>query len=265
MIKNFKNYFFIFFAFLFLSCSTVPFTGRQQLNIIPDNTMLSMSYQEYGDFLKNNKVLTSGEQVNKVKRVGDKIKNSVENYFRQKQMTSEIEGYKWEFNLVDSKDINAWCMPGGKVVVYTGILPLTNSDDELAVVMGHEIAHAIAKHGSERMSQQLLIQTGGMALDAALKEKPQQTKQLWMTAFGLGSSLGIMLPYSRTHEYEADELGLIFMTMAGYQPESAISFWQNMSKQGGAKPPEFLSTHPNDENRIENIKQKIPNMKQYRK
>ncbi|MDX9746640.1 MAG: M48 family metallopeptidase [Syntrophales bacterium] len=254
---------FVLFLFV-LSCSTVPITGRSQLNLIPHESMLSMSYQQYDEFLKENKLSTNTVEVNRVKRVGQNIETAVNRYFAQRNMAYQLRDYKWEYNLVESKDINAWCMPGGKVVVYTGILPITQDDTGLAVVMGHEIAHAVAQHGNERMSQQLAVQLGGMALATAVATKPALTQQLWMTAFGLGSSVGIILPYSRLQENEADRLGLTFMAMAGYDPRKAVDFWERMSQvKSGQAPPEFLSTHPSDQTRIQNIKSIIPDVMPY--
>ncbi len=251
-------------ALLLLSCSTVPLIGRRQLNIIPDATVLSMSFQEYDAFMKENKLSTNTTQTAIVKKVGKKVQVSVESYFAQNGMSAELSGYAWEFNLVESKDLNAWCMPGGKVVVYTGILPVTKDETGLAVVMGHEIAHAVAKHGNERMSQQLVTQMGGVALSQALEEKPDKTKQLWTAAFGLGSQVGVLLPFSRLQETEADRLGLIFMAMAGYDPHKAVDFWKRMASQKeGAAPPEFLSTHPSDETRIQKLNELVPEAMKY--
>jgi len=252
---------------IIVSCSTVAITGRKQLNFIPDSEMLSMSFREYNTFIKSNKLSTDKANQEIIKKVGLKIQTAVENYFAQKKRSSQLAGFQWEFNLVESPEINAWCMPGGKVVFYTGILPVCNGEDGIAVVMGHEIAHAIAEHGSERMSQGLLTQLGGMALDKALESKPSETKELWMTAFGLGAQLGVLLPYSRLHESEADHLGLIFIAMAGYDPNVSVNFWQRMAKMtSGQKPPEFLSTHPSDETRINELKKLIPEaMKYYKK
>jgi len=199
-----------------------------------------------------------------VKRVGARIQDAVERYLATNGMSSRLADYKWEFNLVEDKAVNAWCMPGGKVVVYTGILPVTQGEAGLAVVMGHEIAHAIAEHGNERMSQGLLAQFGGMALAEALSEKPAATQQLWMAVYGVGAQYGAILPYSRLQESEADHLGLIFMAMAGFDPNEAISFWQRMASQkGGQAPPQFLSTHPSDAARIEKIRQLIPEAMRY--
>ncbi|MCC7317128.1 MAG: M48 family metallopeptidase [Bacteroidales bacterium] len=248
------------------SCSRVPITGRQQLNLLPSSQMLSMSFQQYNEFVKTNQLSTNANQTALVRKVGTRIQKAVEDYFSSKGMAHELKGYNWEFNLVESPEANAWCMPGGKVVFYTGILPITKDETGLAVVMGHEVAHAVAEHGNERMSQGMLTQLGGMALTVALQEKPEQTQALWMTAFGVGSQLGVTLPFSRLHESEADKLGLIFMAMAGYNPQEAVSFWQRMAeKKGGQSPPEFLSTHPSDATRIAQIKKWLPEAMTYYK
>lgn len=253
-------------SFVLVSCSTVAVTGRRQLNLVPMSTMLSMSFQQYDEFLKTHKLSDNQEQTQVVRGVGAKIQKAVEQYFAEKKMSHQLKDYDWEFNLVESPDVNAWCMPGGKVVVYTGILPITKDEAGLAVVMGHEIAHAIAKHGNERMSQFLIAQLGGVALSRALEEKPEETQQLWMAAYGVGAQFGVILPYSRLHESEADHLGLIFMAMAGYDPNTAVEFWKRMAQmKGGQTPPEFLSTHPSDETRIKKIKAIIPEAMQYYK
>lgn len=256
----------IVLAAVLIACTTVPITGRKQLNLIPQSDMLSMSYQQYDAFLKENKLSTDPQATAMVKRVGSRIQKAVEQYFAEQKMSSHLQGYNWEFNLVESDQVNAWCMPGGKVVVYTGILPLTQDEAGLAVVMGHEIAHAVAEHGNERMSQALLQQLGGVALTVAMRDKPEETRNLWLSLYGVGTTVGAILPYSRLHESEADELGLIFMAMAGYDPNAAIPFWQRMAAlKGGQTPPEFLSTHPSDETRIRKIKEILPKaMKYYR-
>lgn len=252
-------------ALLVYYCSTVPITGRKQLSLIPASEINALSFQQYGEFLKQNKLSEDKEAVAMVKRVGVNIQKAVEAYFTQNNMMNQLQGYQWEFNLVESNEINAWCMPGGKVVVYTGILPLTKDETGLAVVMGHEIAHAIAQHGAERMSQSLLQQLGGMALSVALQNEPETTRNIFLAAYGVGSTVGVMLPFSRTHESEADRLGLIFMAMAGYNPEAAVDFWTRMSQSGGAKMPEWLSTHPSDETRIADIKKHLPEALRYYK
>ena len=252
---------------LILSCQTVPITGRQQLSIVPSETVMSMSFTEYDDFLKNHKVITGTKDAQMVNRVGNRIRHAVEKYFSDHRMSDQLAGYKWEFNLVEDSAVNAWCMPGGKVVVYTGILPITEGEDGLAVVMGHEISHAVARHGDERLSQGLVAEMGGIALSTALSQKSKETHDLYMAAFGVGSQVGILLPYSRIQESEADRLGLIFMAMAGYDPHEAVDFWKRMAAvKKGASPPEFLSTHPADQKRIADIEKLIPEaMGYYRK
>lgn len=253
-------------SFIIIDCSTVPITGRRQLSLIPASEIMTTSFQEYDQFLKENKLSTDQQATAMVKRIGNRVQGAVERYLSANNMSDQLQGYKWEFNLVESKDVNAWCMPGGKVVVYTGILPVTKTEEGLAVVMGHEIAHAVAEHGNERMSQGLLANLGGMALQEALSNKPQQTQQLWMTAFGLGAQFGVLLPFSRTQESEADHLGLIFMAMAGYNPNEAITFWERMAaNKGGSSPPEFMSTHPADDTRIAEIKKELPEAMRYYK
>lgn len=251
---------------LLTACATVPITGRKQLSLVSDAEMMSMSFTQYDQFLKENKLSTNKEQTEMVKRCGKKIAAAVEKYMNDNGFGNHIKDFDWEFNLVEDDTPNAWCMPGGKVVFYTGILPMTQDEDGLAVVMGHEIAHAVAKHGSERMSHQMGVQLGGSALAVALDQKPEKTKQLYMAAFGVGSQVGFMLPFSRTHENEADRMGLIFMAMAGYNPNAAVPFWERMAAMGGQKPPEFLSTHPADDTRITNLKKHLPEaMKYYKK
>ena len=246
------------------ACSQVPVTGRSQLSLVSSQEMLSMSTTEYSNFIKTNKVAPSTDkQAQMVRKVGQNIQFAVEKYFREHNLSGNLSGYKWEYNLVESKEVNAWCMPGGKVVVYTGILPITKNDTGLAVVLGHEIAHAVAEHGKERMSQGMIAQLGGMALDQALEQKSAETKQIWMTAYGLGAQYGVLMPYGRTQESEADHLGLIFMAMAGYDPHAALTFWQRMAAQGGSKPPEILSTHPSDETRIADISKRMPEAMTY--
>ena len=251
--------------FFIIACTTVAITGRQQFTIIPDTEMNAMSFTQYDEFLKSNEVITGSKEAVMVKTVGAKIQKAVEDYFAAQGMSSALVAYEWEFNLVNDDVINAWCMPGGKVVFYTGIIPICQNEVGIAVVMGHEVAHAIAKHGNERMSQGMIVQLGGMALSKALEEKSEKTQQIFMAAFGLGSQVGVMLPFSRLHESEADEMGLIFMAMAGYDPNEAVNFWQRMADLGGQKPPEFLSTHPSDETRISKIKKALPKALQYYK
>ena len=245
---------------LLAGCSEVAITGREQLNFVPDSIINSMSLQQYSQFLSQNKMSANAPRTAMVQQVGGRIQKAVDEYSRKNLPSDPFEGYQWEFNLVEDKAVNAFAMPGGKVVVCTGLLAVAQDDAELAVVMGHEIAHVFARHGAERMSQGLLIEMGGMAVSEAIKKKPEATRNLFMTAFGLGSQIGLLLPFSRLHENEADRLGLIFMAMAGYDPQRAIGFWQKMAEQGRTqpKPPEFLSTHPADETRIQNIRNLMP-------
>jgi predicted Zn-dependent protease len=209
-------------------------------------------------------VIKSTKEAQMVKKVGQRIQMAVTTYLGRQNLSHRLEGYAWEFNIVDDAIVNAWCMPGGKVVVYSGMLPVTKDETGLAVVMGHEIAHAVANHGNERMSQGLIIQMGGMALATALSQKPQATRDLFLSAYGLGSQVGLLLPYGRLQETEADQLGLVFMAIAGYDPRISLNFWQRLAEAKQAKaPPEFLSTHPSDITRINNIKQLIPEAMKY--
>ncbi len=247
-------------------CTTVPITGRSQFNTVPDSLINSMALQEYNSFLKSpeNKLSTDPEKTAMVQRVGERIADAVERYMSEHGLAEQIADYEWEFNLIDSDEKNAWAMPGGKVVVYTGILEMTQDEAGLAVVMGHEIAHAIARHGAERMTQGLAVTLGGIALNEAIKDEPSATRTIFLTSYGIGATVGIMLPYSRMHETEADRLGLIFMAMAGYAPEEAVGFWQRMAKsKDGSATTEFLSTHPTDETRILNIKRNLPEARRY--
>jgi predicted Zn-dependent protease len=242
-------------AFQFISCHKNAVTGRSGLNIVPNDELLAMSYTEYNKFLSENRPLPeSDSRVIMVRRMGSRIQKAVEKYYADKGLSDYLKGFAWEFNVVDQKEVNAWCMPGGKVVVYTGIIPVAGDESSLAVVMGHEIAHAIAQHGNERMSQGLLVQLGGAALSIALANKPQFTHDLFLQSYGIGSQLG-MLKYSRSHESEADKMGVIFAAMAGYDPRAAISFWGRMKEASkGQEPPEIVSTHPSNDRRINDLK-----------
>lgn len=251
-----------------ISCSTVPITGRKQLSLIPDSELLPMSYASYNEVLKENKLSTNQQQTALVKKVGRNIEHAVEKFMADNNRADQLKDYKWEFNLIqDDKTVNAWCMPGGKVAFYTGIMPICQDEAGVAVVMGHEVAHAIANHGRERMSQGLVQQLGGVALAVAIQDKPEETQQLFNAAYAVGTTYGAILPYSRLQESEADKLGLIFMAMAGYDPHEAPKFWERMIAQsGGQEPPEWMSTHPASEHRIEDLKAYIPKaMKYYNK
>ena len=243
------------FLLAFSACKTNSITGRNQLSLVSEQDVLTAANSEYRQFLSANKVIfpnSGNADASSVNRVGNRIVAAVKKYYASQGKSSELEGYNWEINTVSNNQANAWCMPGGKIVVYTGILPLTQNDAALAVVIGHEVTHALAKHGNERMSQGLLQQVGGLALSVALANKPEQTQALYNSAYGLGTQYGVMLPFARKDEYEADKFGLMFTAFAGYDPREAIRFWQRMANASAntQKPPEFASTHPSDANRI---------------
>ena len=243
---------------LILSCSTVPITERKRLNIVSDEQILPASFAQYEGFLKENKISTNAKMTNDVQLVGVNISKAVDKFMRANGMVSEANMYRWEFNLIEDVTVNAWCMPGGKVVFYTGILPICKNTDGIAAVMGHEVAHAFAKHGQERMTSAYGQQLGGIAVALGTSGQEAETQQLWNTVYGIGSQVG-MLAYSRTHETEADKLGMVFMIMAGYNPEEAIQVWVRMSELSkGNAPPEFLSTHPSNETRINNLRAYMP-------
>jgi len=248
---------------LVAACATVPMTGRRQLSLISDTEMNAMSFQQYDQVIAESKLSDDAEATAMVRRVGTRIQKAVEDYFRTEGSMDHLAGYEWEFNLIESDQVNAWCMPGGKVAFYTGILPICKDENGVAVVMGHEIAHAIAEHGNERMSTQLAMALGGMALSEAVKNEPEKTQALYMTAFAVGAQYGAMLPFSRKHESEADHMGLNMMAMAGYDPRLAPAFWERMAAAGGAAPPEFLSTHPSDETRIRQLNEHMPEAMEY--
>ncbi len=235
------------------ACAKVPITGRRQMNLVNEGTLMGMATGEYQKFLGENKVLPASDPRSKmVSTIGRKIADAATKFLADHNASDRVANFEWEFNTVDDPTVNAWCMPGGKVVVYTGILPVTQNETALAVVMGHEIAHAIARHGNERMSQGLALQLGGVGLEVAMGQNPSQTENLLLQSFGIGSQLG-MLAYSRKHESEADKMGLVFMAMAGYDPREAPKFWERMSAGGGAAPPEILSTHPSDATRMRDL------------
>ena len=246
-----------------LSCRQVPITGRNQLILVPASEMQTMSYAQYDQFLNENRVVRSGEQAAMIKRVGSRIQKAVETYMNDKGLGDRLTGFNWEFNLVDDPTVNAWCMPGGKVVFYTGILPICQDETGVAVVMGHEIAHAVADHGAERMSQGMLAQGLQVGAGIATMQKSQAFQQIFMTSFGVGTQVG-MLSFSRKHESEADELGLIFSSIAGYDPREAPKFWERMAAaSGGGAPPEFLSTHHSNERRINDLNAQQPKAMEY--
>jgi len=249
---------------LFGACTKNAFTGRKSLNLFPNSQINQMSFSEYKSFLSQNKTVSAGSDVELVRRVGNDIKAAVDVYYRANKISADLKGFAWEFNVVDDPNtVNAFCMPGGKVVVYTGILKVTQNEDALAVVMGHEIAHALANHGNERMSQEVVAQLGLTSLDLALSQKSAQTKSILMQAAGAGTQVGVLLPFSRKHESEADEIGLYLMAMAGYNPSEAVPFWERMNKLGGSRPPAFLSTHPDPTQRSKRLRELQPKARGY--
>lgn len=246
---------------LLVACGSVPITGRKQVLLVSDQEVLSSSLKQYSEYIKGAPKSGSVTQSAMVTRVGKKIAAATEQYLRENGMSAEIKNFAWEFNLVKDNQINAFCMPGGKIVVYEGLMKLVQSDDELAVVVGHEVAHAVAKHSNERMSQEIMAQYGAQILSSTLANKSQTIQSLAGKVYGIGAQYGVMLPFSRTHETEADYMGLILMTIAGYNPDVAVTFWEKMSASGGASVPEFMSTHPSDARRIHDIQQALPAIK----
>jgi len=257
----------LFAALLFLvGCSSVPITGRKQLSFIPEGQLMTLSDQNYKEVLTKAKLSADAASSAKVVSVGKRIAAAAESFMKENGMEKQLAGYRWEFNLIDDrKTVNAFCMPGGKIVVYTGILPVVKDENGLATVMSHEVAHALANHGGERMSQQLLLQYGGVGLSELMKSKPEKAKQIFAQVYGAGAQYGVLLPFGRGQETEADHIGLILMARAGYDPRHAIPFWQRMSALGGSGSPEFLSTHPSHARRIEDIKKELPEALKYYK
>ncbi|MDH6342452.1 putative Zn-dependent protease [Parabacteroides sp. PFB2-12] len=261
-----KNVLSVLIAMVILtSCGTVPLTGRKQLMLVSDQEVLTSSLTQYNEFISTAQKSTNKTQTAQVVRVGQKIAAATNAYLTNNGMADEVKNFSWEFNLVADPQMNAFCMPGGKIVVYEGLMQIVSSDDDLAVVMGHEVAHAVAKHSNERMSQQLATVLGASVLDVAVGNKSAMVQQVASTVYGLGSEALVILPFSRKHESEADYMGLILMTMAGYNPQAAVGFWQKMSAGGGAGVPEFLSTHPSDSRRINDIQSALPEMEKYKK
>lgn len=264
MIRNILL-FFVIGAFA-LACSNNALSGKKTLTLLPESELQNMANSEYQSFLSKNKVMaaSSNRDADMVKRVGNRIIAAVQSYYAENGKSDKLTGFKWEVNLVDDATVNAWCMPGGKIVVYNGLLPITQNEAALAVVMGHEVSHALLQHGNQRMSQGLIQQLGGVALAVALSNKPAETQNLFMGAYGVGTTVGVMLPFSRSHELEADRWGLIFAAKAGYNPQEAIALWERMEKaSNGQKPPEFLSTHPSEGKRIERLKELMPEALKY--
>lgn len=253
---------------IIVSCSTNALTGKSQFTLLPESELQSMANQEYVQFLSSNKVVSpsGNKDAEMVKRVGKRITAAVESYYQQKGISDKLQGFNWEYNLVNDPAVNAWCMPGGKIVVYTGLLPITQNEAALAVVIGHEVSHALLQHGNQRMSQQMGAQAVQAGLQVALANKSQETQNLFMTAYGVGAQVGVMLPFSRKQELAADQWGLNFTAMAGYNPREAIPLWERMEKAGGGnKPPEFLSTHPSEGQRRDQLNKHMAEALKYYK
>jgi len=256
----------IIVAMFFADCSRVPVTRRKQFRMLPESMINSMSLTAYNDFIATNEVVaTSDARTQQVVGVGQKLQNATITYLKKHGYGKRVKQFSWAFTLVNDPTVNAFCLPGGKIVVYSGILPVTKTDAGLATVLSHEIAHAVARHGNERMSQQLAVAMGGVALTVAMQNNPQETQNIFNSVYGIGGTLGI-LAYSRKHEYEADKIGMVFMALAGFDPAESVAFWERMSASGaGANIPQFLSTHPSDENRIAAMKEFLPTAKTYYK
>lgn len=267
MSRKFNLYIYFSILYLFLNaCAVNSLTGKSQLSLVSDNEIINSAKDQYGEFLKKSKVIDpiSSKDAALVERVGDKLVNAINKYYTEKNMQIQLDGYTWEYHLIEENQVNAWCMPGGKIVVYTGILPLTNNEASLAIVLGHEVSHALLNHGKKRMSEQMMQQVGAHALSLLTQNKSKESQDLFLKSYGIGTEIGVMLPFSRQDELEADKYGLVFAAMAGYDPRQAIAFWERMSKQSaGQKPPEILSTHPSDEKRIEYIKAYLPEALKY--
>lgn len=263
MKKTYLNTFLLWIGIstILCSCGSVPVTGRHQLLLVSDQEVLASSLTQYNEYMKSAPRSTQKTQSAMVTRVGQQIATATERYLKENGLEAELKNFEWEFTLVKDEQINAFCMPGGKIVVYEGLMKVVGSDDELAVVIGHEVAHAVAKHSNERMSQQILAQYGAQILNQSLSQKSSAVRQIATSVYGLGAQYGVMLPYSRKHELEADYMGLIFMRMAGYKPDVAITFWQKMSAGSSSKTPALLSTHPTDAQRIAEIQKALPQIK----
>jgi len=248
------------FTLLLVTCVSNPLTGKNTMAFVGNKELFASSFQQYNQFISENKVITGTADAKMVERIGENIRKAAEKWLISEGQSSYLKDYKWEYHLVDSKEVNAWCMPGGKIVVYTGILPITKTEDGLATVMGHEVAHALLNHGQQRVSAGVLQQIGAVGVSIVTSGQSEKNQALLMTAYGAGSSLLGTLPFSRKHESEADHYGLILMAIAGYNPEASVPFWERMAAKGSSVP-EFLSTHPSDKTRINQLKKSIPEAK----
>ena len=251
------------FFLLVLACKTNPFTGEKNLNFYPNSQIFPAAFQQYNQVLAESDVVTGTADARMINRVGDKIATAAERFLNANGYEGYLDDYKWEYNLIKNDDqVNAWAMPGGKIAFYTGIMPIAKTEAGVAAIMAHEVAHALADHGAQRMSAAQLQQLGAVAGSVALSGKSEETQQIFNQAYGIGSQVGVMLPFSRGHETEADRIGLTLMAMAGYDPMEAADLWRRMKAEaGGQAPPEFLSTHPSSDTRIRNIEKWAPDAK----
>ena len=245
---------------MFLSCTVNPFTGKKTMALVPNSQLFPTAFQQYDQFLSENNIVKGTSDAEMITRVGQRIAVAAERWLNANNHQGYLNDYRWEYNLVNDKTVNAWCMPGGKIVFYTGILPIAQNETGVAAIMGHEVAHALANHGQQRMSAGLLQQLGAVAGNIAIQD--QQSRQIFNQAYGIGSTVGVMLPFSRGHETESDKIGLILMAIAGYNPDEAAELWKRMkANSGGQAPPEFLSTHPSNDTRIANLTALAPQAK----
>ncbi len=258
---KYKNPIIIAFTLLmFLSCSTNPFTGKKTLALIPNSQLFPTSFSQYNQVLSEGKVITGTQESEMIKRVGQRIAVAAERWLNANGKTGYLNDYKWEYNLIQEDVVNAWCMPGGKIAFYTGILPVAQNETAIAVIMGHEVAHALANHGQQRMSAGMLQQ--GLAVAGNIAIKDEKSRNAFNQYYGIGSQVGVMLPFSRSHETEADRIGLYLTAIAGYNPDEGAELWKRMAQaSGGQAPPEILSTHPANQTRINNLTALSPQAK----
>ena len=257
-MKHIKFIISVFFLMIICACKTNPFTGKKVMNMYSNSQLFPMAFQQYDQFLSQNKIVTGTKDAQMIRRVGERIATAAERWLNANGYEGYLKDYKWEYNLVEDKTVNAWCMPGGKIVFYTGILPIAKNETAVAAIMGHEVAHALANHGGQRMTAGTFQQAAGaaLAIGTEIGGLNNQTQEAVMNAYGIGSQVGVMLPFSRNHEAEADKIGIVLMAIAGYNPEEASKLWERMNtNSGGEAPPEILSTHPSNDSRIFNLKQ----------
>lgn len=256
-VRSAQFFAFVLLSTILISCATVPITGRRSLNLVSNAELARLSLDSYRKVIDEAELSSDPAQIEMVRRVGGRIAQATVSYLRAHELP--YDQFAWEFNVIkDDEQVNAWAMPGGKIAVYTGILPIARDDAGLAAVLGHEIAHVLARHGNERMSQALLVELGGQTLSAAMSQRPGWTSNLFLASYGAGTQIGVLLPHSRLQESEADRIGLILMAIGGYDPRASIGLWERMSGSGGSRPPRFLSTHPRPESRIEDIQRHLP-------